>query len=238
MKFTAKTLFALVGAVLAIVMLLVPFATASAFGMTESISGFKAMFSDSEGLYVPFFIWLAFLGGLAGIVLLFLGKGGKVAGIAFAVCAVSELLYILTFSSQSMSEWGITLSVHAGAGAWLGLIFNAAAAVFALLGDKFPFLHKVKIDSVTEKLDSAAASFQKTTGSVADSIKTAAAKKETTCPSCGAKVDPDSKFCLACGAKLEAPAPQPEEKTDRFCPSCGTKVDAASNFCPNCGGKC
>ena len=235
MKFTAKTLFALVGAVLAILMLLVPFATASVFGATESVSGFKVLFSDAEGVCVPFFVWLAFLGGLAGIVLLFLGKGGKISGIVFAVCAVSELLYILTFKSQNVSEWGITISVHAGAGAWLALIFNAAAAVFALLGDKFPFLNKVNVDSVTTKLDSAAESFQKTTGSVADSIKTAAAKKETTCPSCGAKVDPDSKFCLSCGAKLEAPAPQPEEK---FCPNCGTKVEKDSNFCPNCGGKC
>lgn len=235
MKFTAKTLFALVGAALAIVMLCLPFATANAFGMTESISGFKAMFSDSEGLYVPFFIWLAFLGGLAGIVLLFLGKGGKVAGIAFAVCAASELLYILTFSSQSMSEWGITLSVHAGAGAYLALVFHLVAAVFALFGDKFPFLNKVKVDSVTTKLDSAAASFQKTTGSVAESIRTAAAKKETVCPSCGAKVDPESKFCLACGAKLETP---PAQSADKFCPNCGTKVDPESNFCPSCGGKC
>ena len=238
MKFTAKTLFALICAVLAIVMLLAPFATAAAFGMKSSASGFKVMFHDAEGLYVPFFVWLAFLGGLAGIVLLFLGKGGRAAGIAFAVCAVSGLLYILTFSSQSMSEWGISISVRAGAGAWLALIFNAAAAVFALLGDKFPFLNKVRVDSVTTKLDSAAASFQKTTGSVADSIKTAAAKKETTCPSCGAKVDPNSKFCLSCGARLEQPAPQPEEKADRFCPNCGTKVGKDSNFCPNCGGKC
>lgn len=238
MKFTAKTLFALVGAVLALLMLILPFATASAFGMKESISGFKAMFSDSEGLYIAFFIWLAFLAGLAGIVLLFLGKGSKIAGIAFGVCALSELLYIVTFSSQNMSEWGITLSVHAGVGAWLALIFNAAAAVFALLGDKFPFLNKVKVDSVTDKLDSAAASFQKTTGSVAGSIKSAAAKKESVCPSCGAKTTPDSNFCLACGAKLEQPAPEPETPAVRFCPNCGTQIGADSAFCPNCGTKC
>ena len=137
-----------------------------------------------------------------------------------------------------MSEWGITLSVHAGAGAWLALIFNAAAAVFALLGDKFPFLNKVNVGSVTDKLDSAAASFQKTTGSVAGSIKSAAAKKEAVCPNCGAKTTPDSNFCLACGAKLEQPAPEPETPAVRFCPNCGAQLGADSAFCPNCGTKC
>ena len=35
---------------------------------------------------------------------------------------------------------------------------------------------------------------------------------EEICPQCGKKVNPGSKFCIYCGAALEAPTEQPEEK--------------------------
>lgn len=235
MKFTAKTLFALVGAVLAIVMMLFPFASMSAFGYTESAGGFKVLFSSGEGMFTPLFVWISFLAGLAGIAVLFLGKGSRIAGICFAVAAAALLLFCVTFKSMDMG-FGISLSMHAGAGAWLAMIFDLAAAVFALLGDLFPFLAKARVDGVTEKLDSAAASFQKTTDSLADRVKTAAARSSAStariCPACGAKAEADSNFCLACGTKL----PEPEPETPA-CPNCGAAVADDSKFCPACGTK-
>lgn len=232
MKFTAKTLFALVGAVLALVMMLLPFATFSAFGMSESAMGFKILFADADGMYVPFFVWVSFLAGLAGIVLLFLGKNCKISGVCFAVAAVAGLLYGVTFRSADLG-FGISVSLHAGAGAWLAMVFHLVAAAFALFGDLMPFLHSVPVGGVTEKLDSAAAAFQKTTGSVADSIKSAAASHAASgariCPQCGAKVDAESNFCLACGAKLE------QTPAAKFCAACGAQLDPEARFCASCG---
>ena len=245
MKFSAKTLIALLGIALAVLSFLLPFATATAAGESESLIGFEVMTAadDSDEFCVTFFALLAFLGGLAAIVTLFLGKA-KLSGILSVVCFALQLLFLVTFDRQSESFWGVSISLKAGVGAWLSMIFFAAAAVFALLGDKFAFLSRVKVDSVAQKFDAAAGSFQKTVGNVSSSIQTgvkaarsaAAAKSELACPNCGAKNAADSQFCQSCGAKLEPPAP-PVTDDVRFCPNCGTKLSADSQFCPNCGHK-
>ena len=48
------------------------------------------------------------------------------------------------------------------------------------------------------------------------------------CPSCGAAVGQNDRFCAGCGQKLEVAA---------FCPSCGAKVSAGDRFCAGCGQK-
>ena len=48
----------------------------------------------------------------------------------------------------------------------------------------------------------------------------------TTCPSCGGSIPAGSKFCMLCGAKIEAA---------RFCPECGAKLQPGAKFCPQCG---
>ena len=48
------------------------------------------------------------------------------------------------------------------------------------------------------------------------------------CPSCGAKVNKNAKFCSECGQKFNAKA---------FCPECGAEVASGSKFCPSCGQK-
>lgn len=48
------------------------------------------------------------------------------------------------------------------------------------------------------------------------------------CPSCGAAVGQNDRFCAGCGQKLEVAA---------FCPSCGAKVGAGDRFCAGCGQK-
>ena len=61
---------------------------------------------------------------------------------------------------------------------------------------------------------------------------------EEICPQCGKKVNPGSKFCIYCGAALEAPTEQPEEKAEvKVCKSCGKPLEEGAVFCTNCGTK-
>jgi ribosomal protein L40E len=60
------------------------------------------------------------------------------------------------------------------------------------------------------------------------------------CPSCSAKNPPQSKFCRACGTKLEADPPEedaPIEIVEVLCPNCGATVDSDEKFCTQCGTK-
>ena len=62
--------------------------------------------------------------------------------------------------------------------------------------------------------------------------------KEEICPQCGKKVNPGSKFCIYCGAALEVPAEQPEEKAEvKVCKTCGKPLEEGAVFCTNCGTK-
>lgn len=61
------------------------------------------------------------------------------------------------------------------------------------------------------------------------------APEEIDCPGCGAANIPGTKFCCACGIRLESPAPaKPEQK---ICPGCGTIVAPGVKFCPECGNR-
>lgn len=61
---------------------------------------------------------------------------------------------------------------------------------------------------------------------------------EEICPQCGKKVNPGSKFCIYCGAALEAPAEQREVQTEvKVCKSCGKPLEEGAVFCTNCGTK-
>lgn len=61
---------------------------------------------------------------------------------------------------------------------------------------------------------------------------------EEICPQCGKKVNHGSKFCIYCGAALEAPAEQPEEKAEvKVCKACGKPLEEGAVFCTNCGTK-
>lgn len=51
------------------------------------------------------------------------------------------------------------------------------------------------------------------------------------CLKCQTENPPGSKFCEACGSKIEAAAVPPSG----FCPSCGASVKPGSKFCPGCG---
>ena len=50
------------------------------------------------------------------------------------------------------------------------------------------------------------------------------------CPSCGAMVGKNAKFCPECGKAMA-------KKGGAFCPECGAKVKSDSKFCPECGAK-
>ncbi len=48
------------------------------------------------------------------------------------------------------------------------------------------------------------------------------------CPSCGASLEKNSKFCPDCGEKLNA---------SKHCPECGEKLKPTAKFCISCGTK-
>ncbi len=48
------------------------------------------------------------------------------------------------------------------------------------------------------------------------------------CPTCGASVKPNAKFCSECGSKLAV---------KKFCPNCGEQINGNAKFCPSCGQK-
>lgn len=57
------------------------------------------------------------------------------------------------------------------------------------------------------------------------------------CPSCGAPLPSDAKFCTTCGAKVELPPPTPVEAPSRICPKCGNPLASDALFCASCGAK-
>ena len=59
------------------------------------------------------------------------------------------------------------------------------------------------------------------------------------CPSCGAELIPNAKFCDKCGADIES-APkttttETKEETSTTCPSCGAELLPNAKFCDKCG---
>jgi predicted RNA-binding Zn-ribbon protein involved in translation (DUF1610 family) len=59
-------------------------------------------------------------------------------------------------------------------------------------------------------------------------------KTKLPCPKCGTPNMPGARFCVSCGAELQAP--QADVKTDSLiCPACGTQNKPGSKFCQSCG---
>ena len=69
-------------------------------------------------------------------------------------------------------------------------------------------------------------------GSLKDQL--AALDDKAACPSCGASIAKDAKFCDKCGAKIENPA-EAEVQPTKFCSKCGEPIAEESNFCDKCG---
>lgn len=57
------------------------------------------------------------------------------------------------------------------------------------------------------------------------------------CPACGAPLPPDSKFCTACGAKVEVAPPESTAPVSRICSKCGSPLAPDALFCTSCGAK-
>ena len=58
------------------------------------------------------------------------------------------------------------------------------------------------------------------------------------CPSCGAVVSKEARFCSACGKRLPEDAPVPEEPGPanvEYCPDCGAQRNGSDRFCAVCG---
>jgi hypothetical protein len=58
------------------------------------------------------------------------------------------------------------------------------------------------------------------------------------CPSCGAQLSSDKKFCTECGSPLVVKVPTADLKVPspvKFCGQCGIALDPGLKFCGNCG---
>jgi len=53
------------------------------------------------------------------------------------------------------------------------------------------------------------------------------------CPTCGTPIQPQHKFCPACGA----PTPVPSVTETKFCIACGARIPVSVGFCGVCGAK-
>lgn len=57
------------------------------------------------------------------------------------------------------------------------------------------------------------------------------------CPSCGASIQADSRFCNVCGQQIEVNNAGMRTNQKRRCTLCGCELDADAIFCTNCGTK-
>jgi predicted RNA-binding Zn-ribbon protein involved in translation (DUF1610 family) len=65
---------------------------------------------------------------------------------------------------------------------------------------------------------------------------TSGGKAKLPCPQCGTLNTPGAKFCISCGAELQAP--QAEAKTGSLiCTKCGTPNTQGARFCISCGAE-
>jgi len=55
------------------------------------------------------------------------------------------------------------------------------------------------------------------------------------CVACASPLGPNSKFCAACGTKVNSPAPAAQVNPTLTCLSCGSHLNPIARFCPSCG---
>lgn len=64
-------------------------------------------------------------------------------------------------------------------------------------------------------------------------------RNQNRCPSCGAAMSKDARFCSNCGRRMPEAAPEAEEKPSlddvRYCPVCGAMLKDGERFCAVCG---
>lgn len=64
-------------------------------------------------------------------------------------------------------------------------------------------------------------------------------RNQNRCPSCGAAVVRDARFCSSCGRRMPEAAPEAEEAPSpddvRYCPECGAMLRDGERFCAVCG---
>lgn len=63
-------------------------------------------------------------------------------------------------------------------------------------------------------------------------------RNQNRCPSCGAAVGRDARFCSNCGRRMPEAAPEAEEAPSlddvRYCPECGAMLRDGERFCAVC----
>lgn len=125
------------------------------------------------------------------------------------------------------------LNVTVGEGQWadklgagaVGLFLLWPLAITAGIGAyKQKMLPNEIFDFVGRFLQSPGQAAAQSFSNSPSASQAAPAASSTVCPSCGAGLSADSKFCNKCGAKVIS-----------VCPGCGAPLTPGSKFCSQCG---
>lgn len=73
-------------------------------------------------------------------------------------------------------------------------------------------------------------------GGTAPALMRDTTDRPNTCKGCGSVLSPGAKFCLNCGAPVQATTMTPPAGgPGKFCNKCGAPVDPKNKFCMTCG---
>jgi uncharacterized OB-fold protein len=120
---------------------------------------------------------------------------------------------------------------------FFGLAFFMPALIVALcLTDKAEEArrearHRAEIAALRQTVSGGGVS----SAPVSAPIQAATPEINPVCPACGHESGDGSRFCKACGARLNAVAPPPPPPTERRCLKCNTVYYEDDEFCGKCG---
>lgn len=81
--------------------------------------------------------------------------------------------------------------------------------------------------ALREEADEAPADVETLVAARVESIRSGASPAAD-CPMCGIALEPDARFCSACGHRVGGPS---------TCRTCGSELAAGTRFCGSCGGR-
>ena len=107
------------------------------------------------------------------------------------------------------------------------------AEAYGEIGEKFYVDNKDSVPAGYEEMFAKAATAYAVIEEHAARLKVLAGIR--TCPSCGADVDKNFRFCVNCGEKM--PEEEVEDDGKLVCDKCGAQAEEGAVFCTNCGNK-
>lgn len=104
------------------------------------------------------------------------------------------------------------------------------------IGMAFYSTYKEECENLFPELANQVSTLQKEIAENKEAIEKLSA--EEICPKCGKKLNPGSKFCIYCGASIDAVEVKMEETEELAgprCENCGELLEDDAMFCTNCG---